>query len=597
MKSNADWRFCPALPCDRPSESGFTLVEMLVTMCVSLMLLGGVVSLFGSLGESVNDSKSDTKMLQTVRHAGRQLASDLGNLSLVPNPAETEIDPQGFFEYVEGPYNDARLDLGGGGSGGSGGGGGGEPTEAITIDNGDAGFAATSQFDLFTNTNIAPNMYGGNNHNAQYGPAGGEATWTFTELPAGEYQVAAHWDHKYNNNYNDQAAAFTILDGTAAVGTATVNQKNVPNEFEADGYFWNTLETVDISSGTLVVKLERGPVLGRSTVADAIRIQCLDCGGGGGGGGETALNLVGDCDDVLHFTTKTDKGAHEVVWFLTPMPGTEGTENDDDGNAIRNAKGTRYRLHRYARPVEPNADANTTDDLSFGADGTPNSLEDLALRRNRFAHFQDENQQFTAIPQSDYETILMQATNNPDGTEKKQEGQRIRETTILENVLAFDVRIYDPKANLYQGSALSAEDWQTYADSLEDDPDTAPPNAQLIALGPSDLGYAAVKDAPGIIVGQGAFVNLDYNLADGTSPLQPDASYTTTYDSWSDAYVQAGEVGFDNDNDGVVDTAEDLRQSPPYGDAVKAVQIEIRMIEPKSGNVRSVKIRKYLGKK
>ena len=44
---------------------GFTLVELLVTMCVSLMLLGGVVSLFGSLGESVNDSKSDSKCSPT----------------------------------------------------------------------------------------------------------------------------------------------------------------------------------------------------------------------------------------------------------------------------------------------------------------------------------------------------------------------------------------------------------------------------------------------------------------------------------------------------------------------------------------------------
>ena len=35
------------------NRAGFTLVELLVSMCVSLMLLGGVVSLFGTLGESV----------------------------------------------------------------------------------------------------------------------------------------------------------------------------------------------------------------------------------------------------------------------------------------------------------------------------------------------------------------------------------------------------------------------------------------------------------------------------------------------------------------------------------------------------------------
>ena len=81
----------------RPHD-GFTLVELLVAMCVSLMLLGGVVSLFGTLGESVNDSKSSAEMLQTMRHTARQLQSDLGNLSLIPDPSLTAANPQGFFE-------------------------------------------------------------------------------------------------------------------------------------------------------------------------------------------------------------------------------------------------------------------------------------------------------------------------------------------------------------------------------------------------------------------------------------------------------------------------------------------------------------------
>ncbi|MEC7501514.1 MAG: prepilin-type N-terminal cleavage/methylation domain-containing protein, partial [Planctomycetota bacterium] len=95
-----------AIADSRRDRVGFTLVELLVSMCVSLMLLGGVVSLFGTLGESVNDSKSNGEMLHTMRHAARQLQSDLGNVSLVPDPAETQNNPQGFFEYVEGPFDD-----------------------------------------------------------------------------------------------------------------------------------------------------------------------------------------------------------------------------------------------------------------------------------------------------------------------------------------------------------------------------------------------------------------------------------------------------------------------------------------------------------
>ena len=81
---------------DQGKPSGFTLVELLVAMCVSLLLLGGVVSLFGSLGESVNNSKSNSEMLQTMRHTARQLQSDLGNVSLVPDPAQTQTNRKKF---------------------------------------------------------------------------------------------------------------------------------------------------------------------------------------------------------------------------------------------------------------------------------------------------------------------------------------------------------------------------------------------------------------------------------------------------------------------------------------------------------------------
>ena len=259
-----------------------------------------------------------------------------------------------------------------------------------------------------------------------------------------------------------------------------------------------------------------------------------------------------------------------------------GTPTNQDGSANTE---TRYRLHRYARPVEPHADAGTKDDLSFGADGTPNSLEDLALRKNRFAHFQDDEQQFTAIPRSDYETILNQATNNPDGSIKKAEGDRIRETTMFENVLSFDVRKYDPQAELYSAPVVSN---QGVGESTP----------RTIALGPSDPGYAAnlQNGENTTLVGRGAFIDLNPG-ADPSSPLQPDASGNKTYDSWSGQYVTSGEVGFDNDNDGVIDTAEDLRQPPPYEAPIRAIQVEIRVIEPKSGSVRSMKIHKYLGEK
>ena len=91
--------------------AGFTLVELLVSLTVSLLLLGGVVSLFGSLGESVNESRSDAEMLQTLRHASYQLQSDLEGLTLSPDSAKASTTEPGFFEYVEGPHRDADYYL------------------------------------------------------------------------------------------------------------------------------------------------------------------------------------------------------------------------------------------------------------------------------------------------------------------------------------------------------------------------------------------------------------------------------------------------------------------------------------------------------
>ena len=77
------------------------------------------------------------------------------------------------------------------------------------------------------------------------------------------YQVAATWAYKYNNNYNATDAPFTLSDGAGGVfSTQIINQKNLLRaEFEDAGYLWDTLDTVEVSGGTLVVTLGAGSAL------------------------------------------------------------------------------------------------------------------------------------------------------------------------------------------------------------------------------------------------------------------------------------------------------------------------------------------------
>ena len=145
-----------------------------------------------------------------------------------------------------------------------------EASLVAIIDNGDSGFTQTG-FAYLKSQQVSDAM-GGDVHHLRQGS--GVATWTFTDLESGEYRVATTWDGKYDNKYNSLDAPFSIEDGSGAVlASTTVNQKNAPSDFAYGGYNWDTLGTVNIADGALVVNLGVGSNSSRYSVADAIRIE------------------------------------------------------------------------------------------------------------------------------------------------------------------------------------------------------------------------------------------------------------------------------------------------------------------------------------
>ena len=114
--------------------------------------------------------------------------------------------------------------------------------------------------------------YGGDNYSLRGGS--GTASWTFSDLDDGTYQVAATWAHKYGNKYNALDADFSLEDANGSLlANTTLNQQDAPSEFAYEGSNWDTLATVQVTDGNLTVRLGPGSNPNQYAVADAIRVE------------------------------------------------------------------------------------------------------------------------------------------------------------------------------------------------------------------------------------------------------------------------------------------------------------------------------------
>lgn len=340
-------------------------------------------------------------------------------------------------------------------------------------------------------------------------------------------------------------------------------------------------------------------------------------------------NLSADTDDILLFTTQSLAGSFvgryatgtsasqiespfaEVAWFCRP-------------SATQPAGGTTlYDLHRRqllvvsylgrtglisnSLPITSNR-ADYDISLRRGTiDGQaievllPNSLGDLTKRENRFmrsgySFLADDGQTRTVVSTTFPFAFPVVSTTVSSGAIHTlaipecglDASNREREDVVLTNVIAFDVRVFDPQAAVPAASGTT----------------------QPL---PGDPGYQTSAPA----VASGAYVDLGlrggFPLAfsgsfppAGQSPLQSMGLVVTgtprnltlaaaTYDTWPRHYEYNG---VDDDGDGVIDEGSsgieetlETETSPPYPVPLRGVEVRIRCYEPTSKQVRQVTIR------
>jgi prepilin-type N-terminal cleavage/methylation domain-containing protein len=83
-------------------HAGFTLVEMLVAVTVSLVIILAMVQVFQVIGDNVSSGRAILEMQGQLRVVSLRLQQDLEGVTVPVRPWPDSFAAQGYFEYVEG---------------------------------------------------------------------------------------------------------------------------------------------------------------------------------------------------------------------------------------------------------------------------------------------------------------------------------------------------------------------------------------------------------------------------------------------------------------------------------------------------------------
>ncbi len=491
---------------------GLTLVEMLISMAVTLLMMAAVVNLFANIGAGVRTRRASMELGSELRQARARLFKDLAGATAAARPKLPSDDhDDGYLEIVEGEYTDK--------------------TPGALVD--------------------------GNTNN-------GEIDYDTSILPSSNVAALDQTDGGGLGDYDDILAL-------------TVRSESEPFVGRYNNISTNTIETIESDLAEIIWYAVENPADGSL--------------------GEPGMRTV-----------------YRRVLLIAPW--VQENLQVANGSALPADLLNFYRNNDISVHREPTG--------SGGFLWVPNTLSDLTKRENRFAHFLDVNGNLgfpfamnqSAIRATSYDPSAPPLVNfgplRPQGEVFDGSGNEARqgEDVMLNDVLAFDLRVFDPGAPLF--------DYLNQGFIVEPSPD-------------------AVFDtiATQTPVGYGAFVDLgwdnDYDYNHGLHANAPAPNFQEerrlgwhprdnderfrgnpcVYDTWPYLYendgidqdnaidgnagIDQGTNGLDDSIDGAlpvhgVDDALERETAPPYDVPLRGMQAKIRVYDRDSRQIREATV-------
>ena len=94
-----------------PGRHGFTLIEMLIAMAITLVMIGAVVTLFANITNSVRNRRAVVEMSGQLRHARNMLQQDLQGATCNGLVWQRPDENQGYIEIIEGPRREGQASV------------------------------------------------------------------------------------------------------------------------------------------------------------------------------------------------------------------------------------------------------------------------------------------------------------------------------------------------------------------------------------------------------------------------------------------------------------------------------------------------------